>query len=93
MVLVVKNLLASAGDERDSSLIPGSGGSSGEGHGNPLQYSRMENPMDRGTWRAAVHGLAKNWTLKGLSTCSCMVDFKAEHISREKESNFITLKG
>ena len=93
MELVVTNLPVNTGYIRDTGLIPGSGGSSGEGHGNPLQYSRMENPMDRGTWRAAVHGLAKNWTLKGLSTCSCMVDFKAEHISREKESNFITVKG
>ena len=44
------------------SLIPGSGRSSGEGNGNPLQYSCLGNPMDRGAWRATVHGFAKSWT-------------------------------
>ena len=43
-------------------LIPGSGRSPGEGNSNPLQCSRLENPMDRGTWRATVHGVAKSWT-------------------------------
>ena len=62
VVLVIKNLLASAGDIRDASLISGSGGSPGEGHGNPLQCSCMENPMDRGAWRATVHRIAKSWT-------------------------------
>ena len=46
----------------DPGLIPGSGRSSGEGNGNPLQYSCLENPMDRGTWWATVHGVAKNRT-------------------------------
>ena len=50
MVLVVKNLLANAGDIRDEGLIPGSGRSPGEGSGNPLQYSYLENFMDRGAW-------------------------------------------
>ena len=54
--LAVKNPPANAGD-RDS--IPGLGGSPGEGSGNPLQYSCLENPMDRGAWRAAVHGVTK----------------------------------
>ena len=49
--LVVKNPPADAGDVRDSSLIPGSGGSPGGEHGNPLLYSCLENPMDRGAWR------------------------------------------
>ena len=53
--LVVKNLSANAGDLRDLALIPGSGRSPGGGHGNPLQYSCLENPVDRGTWRATVH--------------------------------------
>ena len=53
---VVKNLPANAGDV-DS--IPGSGRSPGEGNGNPLQYSCLENPMDRGVWRARVHRVAK----------------------------------
>ena len=52
---VVKNLPAHAGDLRDAGLIPGSGRSPGEGNGNPLQYSCLENPMDRGAWRATVH--------------------------------------
>ena len=46
----------------DLGLIPGLGRSPGRGHGNPLQYSRLESPMDRGAWRAAVHGITKNWT-------------------------------
>ena len=49
MVLVVKNLPANAGDIRDSGSVPGLGRSSGGGNGNPLQYSCLENPMDRGT--------------------------------------------
>ena len=62
MVLVVKNLLASAGDIRDMGLIPGSGRSPGGGHGNPLQYSCLENPMGRGAWQATVHEVAKTRT-------------------------------
>ena len=46
----------------DPGLIPGSGRSPGEGNGNPLQYSCLENSMDRGTWWATVHGVAKSWT-------------------------------
>ena len=57
---VVKNLPANAGDGRDSSSIPGSGRSPGIGNGNPLQYSFLENPMDRGAWWAAVHGVSKS---------------------------------
>ena len=52
VALVVKNLPADAGDIRDAGLIPGSGRSPGRRHGNPLQYSFLENPMDRGAWRA-----------------------------------------
>ena len=48
-----------AGAARDTGLIPGSGRSPGGGHGNPLQYSCLENPMDKGAWRAAVHGVTK----------------------------------
>ena len=50
--LVVKNLTANAGDIRDTDMIPGSGRSPGGGHGNPLQYSCLENPFDRGAWQA-----------------------------------------
>ena len=61
MVLVVKNLPANAGDSRDVSSIPGSGRSPGGGHGNPLQYSCLENSMDRGSWQATVHRVIKSW--------------------------------
>ena len=54
---VVKNTPASAGDSRDTGSIPGSGRSPERGHGNLLQYSCLENPMDRGTWSATVHGV------------------------------------
>ena len=56
---VVKNLPANAGD---AGSIPGSGRSSGGGDGNPLQYSCLENPMDRGAWQAMVQGVTKSWT-------------------------------
>ena len=62
MAVVVKNLLASAGDMRDAGSIPGWGRCPGGGHGNPLQYSGPENPMDRGAWRATVHGVAESDT-------------------------------
>ena len=57
----VKNLPANAGDTRDAGSIPGLGKFPGGGHGNPLQYSCLENSMDRGAWRATVHGVAKSW--------------------------------
>ena len=56
---MVKNLPASAGDIRDVGLIPGLGRSLGGGHSNPLQYSCLENPMDREAWRATVHWVHK----------------------------------
>ena len=59
VALVVKNLPANAGERRDSGLIPGSGRSPGGGHGNTLQYSGWENPVERGDWWATVHGVAK----------------------------------
>ena len=55
----VKNPPANGGGVTDSGLIPGSGRHPGEGNGNPLQYSRLGNPMDRGAWQATVHGVAK----------------------------------
>ena len=54
--------IASAGDIRDMGSIPGLGRSPGKGHGNPLQYSCLENPMNRGAWQTTVHGVTKNWT-------------------------------
>ena len=62
VALVVKNPSANAGDKRDSGSIPGLGRSTGGGHGNPFQYSCLENPMDRGAWLAAVHGVTQSWT-------------------------------
>ena len=61
-MLVVKNPLADTADTRDVGSIPGSGRSPGEGHGNPLQYSCLENPMDRGAWWATVNRVAKSQT-------------------------------
>ena len=69
MALVVKNLPANAGDVRDTGSIPGPGRSPGEGHDNPLQFSCLQNPMDRGAWWATVHRVPKSWTrLKRWST-------------------------
>ena len=59
---MVKNLPANAGDVRDTGSIPGLGRSPGGEHGNPLQYSCLENLMDRGPWWAIVHGVTKSWT-------------------------------
>ena len=78
--LVVKNLPANAGDVRDAVSTPGLGRSPGGGHGNSLQYSCLENPMDRVAWQAVVHSFTKSWTrLKRLSM----------HILR---SQFLTLE-
>ena len=75
-MLVVKNLPRSVGDVRDSNSVPGSGRSPGEGHSNPLQYSCLENPMDRSTWWATVHRAAKSQTqLKQFSTHMCTQAF------------------
>ena len=61
VALVVNNPPANVGDIRDAGSIPGSGRSPGGGRGSPLHYSCMENPMDRGAWRATVHRVAKSW--------------------------------
>ena len=58
---MVKNSPASAGDIGDLASIPGLGRSPGGGNGNPLQYSCLENPRDRGTWWATDHGITKSW--------------------------------
>ena len=62
MALVVKNPLANTGNVRNLSSIPGSGRSTGEGNGAPLQYSCMQNPMDSGAWRAMVLRATKSLT-------------------------------
>ena len=59
---MVKNLLANARDARDMSSVPGSGRSPGDRNGYPLQYSCLEDSMNRGTWQATVYGVAKSRT-------------------------------
>ena len=65
---VVKNLPVNAGDTRDKRSVPGLGRSPGGGNGNLLQDSLLENPMDRGVWRAQVHGVAESGTTEQLSS-------------------------
>ena len=75
VTLVVKNSPANAGDIRDTNLIPGSGRAPGGRHGNPLQYSCLENPMDRGAWRATVHGdtrVRHDWSNSAFRTEKAM---------------------
>ena len=89
MNTVVKNPPANAGDARHTGSIPGSGRSPGVGNGNPLQYTCVENSMDRGAWWAAVHGITKSWTrLKRLSSSSSKalgVKTKIEAMSQRKK--------
>ena len=63
---MVKNLPVSAGDIRDAGSIPGWGRSPGGGHGHPLQYSRLENPMDLGARRATAHGVSESDMTEGI---------------------------
>ena len=74
VALVVKNPLANAGDRRDLGLIPELGSFPRGGHGNPLQYSCLENLMDRGVWWAIVHGVAELNTIEQLNrTVHCVL--------------------
>ena len=57
---MIKNLPADAGDPKDAGSVPGLGKSPGEGHGHPLQYSCLENPMDREAWQATVHRVSES---------------------------------
>ena len=85
VIIVVKNPPASAGDLGDAGSISGSGRFPGVGNGNPLQYSFLENPMDRGAWQAAVHGVTKSRTrlstqynsLRAPSCCWELLSFTA----------------
>ena len=71
VALVVKNLPANSEDIKTVGSVPGQGRSHGEGHGNPLQYSCLENPMARGPWQVIIHRVAKSQTwLKQLSMCA-----------------------
>ena len=86
VALVIKNPPASAGDIRDAGSIPGSGRSPEEGHGNPLQYSCLENPMDRGASRATVHAVSKSPTqLKRL----CMHGYDLKNIWGQALNDFL----
>jgi len=67
VAVVVKNPVANAGDAGNSGSIPGSGRSPGGGHGNPFQYSSLENAMDRGAWWATVHRVTKSRTQFGVA--------------------------
>ena len=69
VVLVVKNPPPNVRHPRDTGSTPGSGRSPGGGHGNPLQYSCWENPMDRGAWWAAVHGVSQSRTRLKATWC------------------------
>ena len=62
VALLVENMPANTGVVRDTGSIPGSERASGEGHGSPLKYSCLENPMDREAWQATVHGVSKSQT-------------------------------
>ena len=75
--LVAQTVKASAYNEGDLDLIPGSGRFPGEGNGNPLQYSCLENPMDGGAWQATVHGVAKSQTQ--LSNFTYLVEDVSSH--------------
>ena len=86
---MIKNLPANARDARDMGSIPELGRALGEGNGNPLQYSCLGNPMDRGTWQAIVHGIAKSQTQ--LSTHSHIHD-PASTINYQHNVNFFTYK-
>ena len=68
---MVKNPLANAGDIRDAGLIPGLGRSPGGGNGSPLQYSYLENPMEKGVWWATVHSVAESDTDEATDYAHC----------------------
>ena len=84
---MVKNLLPL---RETQALTPGSGRSPGEGYGNPLQYSCLENPMDRGAWRPAVHGVAKTQTQ--LSDWACIHTSASDRslLPSEAHTSFLT---
>ena len=85
---MVKNLPASAGD---LGSIPGLGRSPGEGNGNPLQYSCLENSIDRGVWKATVHGLAESDTTEPLTLSNFHSQASQTSFVKEKQNSKIIL--
>ena len=86
MVLLVKNPPANAGDIRDTGSIPGLGRSPGGGNSTRLQYPCLENPMDRGAWRATVHEVAKRWTWLSIwatHTCFFWASLMAQMVKNQ----------
>ena len=75
VALLVKNPPSNAGGVKDSGSIPGSGRSPGGGHGNPLRYSCLENPMDRGAWRAMAQGVTKSHMAEHTHMWGALVPF------------------
>ena len=83
VALVVNNLPANAGVLKEAGLTTGLGRSPGGGNGHPLQYSCLENSMDRGAWQATYHGVTKSWTqLKQLSTTHTYTDTQERHYKK-----------
>ena len=82
---MIKNLPANAGDARDAVSIPGSGRYPGGGCGNPLQYSCLENPMDRGAWQATVHSMGSQrvrYDLTDIAHLNALMSPQAGHSLR-----------
>ena len=85
-------------NEEDTGLIPGSGRFPGEGNGNPLQYSCLGNPIDKGDWQTAVHGLAKSWIrLRNQTTTTtsppCVHSRTSHRSNKPKPNKVIFLLG
>ena len=87
---LVSEVKASASNVGDLGSIPGLGRSPGEGNGNPLQYSCLENPMDKGAWQSAVRGVTKTWTrLKWLSMyTSCKYEALNQYICSKSKAQW-----
>ena len=92
VVLEIKNLSSNAADIRDAGLIPGSGRSPAGGHGNPLQHSCLENPMDRGAWWASGHEVAKSQMTKSDLECTDTENSKVLPKCCKKRGRFLLLK-
>ena len=82
----VKNLTADAGNTGDAGSIPGSGRSPGGGNGNPIQYSCLENSIDRGAWWATVCGVSKSWSPQSMG-CTCTMNYSVSNTEESSETN------